>query len=579
MDKILITKLLSSFLQKEHHEISFTSEKKFILLKQLQHIEIPYYEAQSITEQRAIIDLIILLFTSHSLTHHEKLIKKHPEHNVIISQLSELRIFLIAADNFLGIKQNINSYITDYYQHLIIDQSYGKLGRDILLLLLKEAYPHLYREHKITTDLVKKFDHHIKQIYCHRKTAIKYYDEIETMLSKIDLNCNKQKSDNINKEKTAARRKSNNNILEKYQPIIEQLLENDTANNESNDLEIEHISLDHTIKKPVSINKSTNNNMATAHISKSNNKQLPYKIYSNKFDEISHAANIFLPEEKQYLWLKLKPYLNDNIAYRNLQKLAVSFNIEKQHRFNFHEDKGILDNKKLSLILANKDYLYCYKNINQNLSQNYHITFLLDNSGSMSGDPIINTIRVAFHLCKVLEKFNINTEILGYTTKSWQGGESYRLWRKSNSPHNPGRVNDLRHIIYKSASDNINYAKKNLSLMLKNGFLKENIDGEALTWAIKRLKSAQAKRKIIVVISDGSPMDEITLELNNKKILEEHLAQVISHSKKLFHKNNIKLIGCGIGYDISQIYDNFINLKNYEELNNKFINKFVKLIM
>jgi len=196
------------------------------------------------------------------------------------------------------------------------------------------------------------------------------------------------------------------------------------------------------------------------------------------------------------------------------------------------------------------------------------VTLLIDNSGSMRGRPITIAALCADILSRTLERCSVKVEILGFTTKNWKGGKSREKWNKLGKLKNPGRLNDLRHIIYKSADTHWRQSKKNLGLMLKEGLLKENIDGEAITWAFNRLKKRKEERKILMVISDGAPVDDSTLSVNSGDFLEKHLKQTV---KSIENKSDIEILAIGIGHDVSRYYKKAIKIADVQELGDVMI--------
>ena len=211
---------------------------------------------------------------------------------------------------------------------------------------------------------------------------------------------------------------------------------------------------------------------------------------------------------------------------KKLEKLLYSLN---QNYWLFDQDEGFFDNSRFSNFVANPDNSSIFKIIDNSFSKNTVVTLLLDNSGSMRGKPIITAVKTAEIIARVLEKCNVRVEILGFTTKEWKGGSSKLEWEKSGKPEKPGRLNDLLHIIYKASNASWRSSRNNLALVLKEGLLKENIDGEALLWANKRLKSKVEKKKILIIISDGAPVDDSTLSANNSNILDDHLKKVVQN--------------------------------------------------
>ena len=198
------------------------------------------------------------------------------------------------------------------------------------------------------------------------------------------------------------------------------------------------------------------------------------------------------------------------------------------------------------------------------------VTLLIDNSGSMRGRPITIAAICADILSRTLERCAVKVEILGFTTKNWKGGQSREDWNKRSKPKNPGRLNDLRHIIYKSADTQWRISKNNLGLMLKEGLLKENIDGEAINWAFSRLQKRKEERKILMVISDGAPVDDSTLSVNFGDYLEKHLKKTV---KFIENKSNVEILAIGIGHDVSRYYSKAIKITDVQELGDVMINQ------
>jgi len=202
------------------------------------------------------------------------------------------------------------------------------------------------------------------------------------------------------------------------------------------------------------------------------------------------------------------------------------------------------------------------------------VTLLIDNSGSMRGRPITIAALCADILSRTLERCDVKVEILGFTTKNWKGGKSREEWNSNNKPKNPGRLNDLRHIIYKSADSHWRQSKKNLGLMLKEGLLKENIDGEAISWAYNRLKKRKEERKILMVISDGAPVDDSTLSVNSGDFLEKHLKKVVN---TIQDNKDFEILAIGIGHDVSRYYKKAIKITDVQELGDVMIKQLSQL--
>ena len=247
----------------------------------------------------------------------------------------------------------------------------------------------------------------------------------------------------------------------------------------------------------------------------------------------------------------------------------------KQNRsWEFDLEEGVLDSSKLSRIIIDPFNPHSFKIEKETEFKDTIVTLLIDNSGSMRGRPISVAAICADILSRTLERCAVKVEILGFTTKNWKGGKSREKWNINNKPTNPGRLNDLRHIIYKSADKLWRQSKKNLGLMLKEGLLKENIDGEALLWAFKRLRKRKEERKILMIISDGAPVDDSTLSVNSGDYLEKHLKQTV---KWIEENSDIEILAIGIGHDVTRYYKKAIKITDVQELGDVMVNQLTKL--
>jgi len=295
-----------------------------------------------------------------------------------------------------------------------------------------------------------------------------------------------------------------------------------------------------------------------------------YKIFTTKFDEIAKAETLETEEEIQKLRKNLDQQL---INFQNLiTKLANKLQrqlLAKQNRsWDFDLEEGLLDSSKLPRIVIDPYNSLSFKKEKDLEFKDTIVTLLIDNSGSMRGRPITIAAICADILSRTLERCSVKVEILGFTTKNWKGGRSREEWNKNGKTKYPGRLNDLRHIIYKSADTHWRQSKKNLGLMLKEGLLKENIDGEAITWAFNRLNKRKEERKILMVISDGAPVDDSTLSVNSGDFLEKHLKKIV----KFIEKNSeIEILAIGIGHDVSRYYQKAIKITDVQELGDVMI--------
>jgi cobaltochelatase CobT len=247
---------------------------------------------------------------------------------------------------------------------------------------------------------------------------------------------------------------------------------------------------------------------------------------------------------------------------------------QQNRSWDFDQEEGILDAARLGRIVTNPTYALSYKVERDTQFRDTVVTLLIDNSGSMRGRPISIAAICADILARTLERCGVKTEILGFTTRAWKGGQAREKWLAEGRPVKPGRLNDLRHIIYKQADAPWRRARKNLGLMMREGLLKENIDGEALLWAHDRLLARREDRRILMVISDGAPVDDSTLSVNTGNYLERHLRQVIKHIET---RSPVELIAVGIGHDVTRYYAKAVTIMDVEQLGGTIIDQLANL--
>ena len=302
------------------------------------------------------------------------------------------------------------------------------------------------------------------------------------------------------------------------------------------------------------------------------NLNIDYKIYSTEFDEITKAENLENADEANKLRKALDQQLIgfQDIITKLANKLQRQLLAKQNRAWDFDLEEGLLDSSKLPRIIMDPYNSLSFKKEKDLDFKDTIVTLLIDNSGSMRGRPITIAAICADILSRTLERCSVKVEILGFTTKNWKGGQSRELWNKNNKPKVPGRLNDLRHIIYKSADTHWRQAKNNLGLMLKEGLLKENIDGEALSWAFNRIKKRKEERKILMVISDGAPVDDSTLSVNSGDFLEKHLKKMV---KFIENKTETEILAIGIGHDVSRYYDRAIKITDVNELGDVMISQ------
>jgi len=302
------------------------------------------------------------------------------------------------------------------------------------------------------------------------------------------------------------------------------------------------------------------------------NLNLEYKIFTNKYDEITKAENLENAEDAAKLRKTLDQQLIgfQDIITKLANKLQRQLLAKQNRAWDFDLEEGLLDSSKLPRIIIDPYNSLSFKKEKDLDFKDTVVTLLIDDSGSMRGRPITIAAICADILSRTLERCSVKVEILGFTTKNWKGGQSREIWNKNGKPKTPGRLNDLRHIIYKSADTHWRQSKNNLGLMLKEGLLKENIDGEAISWAFSRLKKRKEERKILMVISDGAPVDDSTLSVNSGDFLEKHLKKIVNFIED---KTDIEILAIGIGHDVSRYYKRAIKITDVNELGDVMISQ------
>jgi cobaltochelatase CobT len=303
---------------------------------------------------------------------------------------------------------------------------------------------------------------------------------------------------------------------------------------------------------------------------------VPYHAFTTAYDEIIEADALASAEELHRLFetlmLKVKQYhtVTSRLATR-LQRLLLA---QQTRQWIYELEDGIIDNARLASIVSRPDTTTIYKFEKDTDFRDTVVTLLIDNSGSMRGRPITIAALSADILARTLERCGVKVEILGFTTRDWKGGFSRKSWLDAGRKVDPGRLNDLRHIIYKSADQRLNRARRNLGLMLKDGILKENIDGESILWAYNRLRVRREQRKILMVISDGAPVDDATLSANSGSYLDRHLREVIRNIER---SGDVELLAVGIGHDVTRYYSRAVTLHDVEQLGDTMLQQITSL--
>ncbi len=523
---------------------------------------------------RAESDSLALEFRLHSKEMHKKFITNNELSNEIVNALEQTRIEVKGSEEFKGIGNNIrekhlkdlskksqersSDILVNAFRYVAYEELNGKnLGKNndkfktIIKEKLKKNYDKFFKELKNNIHDQEKFSH--------------------TILDKL--------------EELGLINKNNNNSqeIEEKENDLEDDQENNENDNQKNDEDmqanIEMQSTEANVEKSVSSDQNEEMGDDSSdteldyfpkieHFEKIEN----YKIYDDNFDEIINAEELCDAKELDKLRRNLdqQVFTFQSLIVKIANRLQRKLLAQQNRHWDFNMEEGYLDTSRLAKIVANPNNRLSYKIEKEIDFKDTIVSLLIDNSGSMRGRPITVAALCSDILAKTLERCLIKSEILGFTTKAWKGGKSRENWIKNGKPSNPGRLNDLRHIIYKSADAPWRRSKKNLGLLLREGILKENVDGEALAWAYKRLMNRQEKRKVLVVISDGAPVDDSTLSVNPGNYLEKNLRDNIN---EIENNSNVELIAIGIGHDVSRYYSKAVTIMDVDQLGEVLLNE------
>ena len=498
----------------------------------------------------------------------------------LYSIAEKIRYEKIGTNRFKGIKNNIHDYYNKRLAGLdnsnredkIIEAFENYLRVNILGLKNEKNIEKEFKPFK------KSFDSSLKSKFFKIKDTLKNQEEFNSLLSNIieDMGIdeaheqgqkNQEKNDKIdNKNESEQNEQKNQDKKEENQ---EMSIDTNTPDIESfakeSDEDGEDINIEDTstaIEKRQKERKSFGD--------------LGYKAYTEEFDETIKAEELENEEELTRLRKTLDQQLLQlkNFISKLANKLQRKLLAKQNRSWNFDLEEGLLDTSKLTRTIIDPFNSLSFKKEKDTDFKDTLVTILIDNSGSMRGKPISVAATCADILSRTLERCSVKVEILGFTTKHWKGGSSRERWLKNEKPTFPGRLNDLRHIIYKSADTPWRQAKNNIGLMLKEGLLKENIDGEALKWAFTKMNKRKEERKILMVISDGAPVDDSTLSANSSDYLETNLKKIV---KWIENNSTVELLAIGIGHDVTRYYKRAIKIADVQDLGDAMVNELTDL--
>ena len=537
-----------------------------------------FLNKKDIEKLRANIDSEALKF---KYSNNDILNLNKPDNNLandLYMVAEKLRYQLIGLKKYKGIKKNIiNNYSTE---SLINENNNNKqINKNLLkafeLYLIKNFLN--IKMSKMSQEILEEWEHRFNEIFFQNLNFLKenvnnqeiYNSKISTLIKELDFIDNTDSTQNETKndeDKKEAESKDQNesntdiedNTTDKIKPQEE--------------FDVSEFRIDEQLSDDKQ--EAFSENISQKLSLKTDNKD--YTIYTTKFDEISKAETLESLEEIKKLRANLDQQLQSfkDLITKLANKLQRQLLAKQNRSWEFDLEDGLLDSSKLARVVVDPFNSLSFKKEKKFEFKDTIVTLLIDNSGSMRGRPITIAALCADILSRTLERCSVKVEILGFTTKNWKGGQSRDYWSRNGKIKKPGRLNDLRHIIYKSADAHWRQAKNNLGLMLKEGLLKENIDGEAISWAHSRIKKRNEERKILMVISDGAPVDDSTLSVNSGDLLEKHLKRVV---RNIENKNEVEILAIGIGHDVSRYYKRAIKITDVQELGDVMINQLSNL--
>ena len=482
----------------------------------------------------------------------------------------KIRCEKIGTSYFKGVKNNIEKFYQKRISGLDLKSSEDKIIESFENFL-RVKFLDFKNEGQIDKklksykkDLNNQFKNKINEL----KDLTLDQEKFNSLISKLISNM--RLDENIDEEEK--REEENNNDEKQSKP---QNQEQKTKNKEQ---EHEEMSIETNVPDLENQAKETDENERELEIEDNTRSDLKYKTYTEEYDEIIKAEDLESSEELSRLRKNLDQQLLQlkNFISKLANKLQRKLLAKQNRSWNFDLEEGLLDTSKLPRIIMDPFNSLSFKKEKDIEFKDTLVTILIDNSGSMRGKPISVAAICADILARTLERCMVKVEILGFTTKHWKGGLSREKWMKNEKPNLPGRLNDLRHIIYKSADAQWRQAKNNMGLMLKEGLLKENIDGEALKWAFNKMMKRKEDRKILMVISDGAPVDDSTLSTNTSDYLETNLKKTV---KWIESKSDIELLAIGIGHDVTRYYNRAIKITDVQDLGDVMINQLTDLFV
>ena len=543
---------------------------------------------------RGHADSMALKLACHDPKVHRKLMPGNPQARGVFEAVEQARVEAIGARRMSGVAKNLTAMLDDHFHRgkydEITDRADAPLS-DALAMLVRERLTGLAppTAAKKMVDLWRpvledKIGARLDKLARVTEDQARFGDMVHDLLSALDLGDDRDAETDENDDD------ENNPDGDSDQSGAEGSPDSDAAQEMSAD-QADATTDDMSDSAMESAQASTSDTMddgelgddetpgeATRPNSRGQNEPRgpEYHAFAPKFDEVIAAEDLCDHDELE----RLRSYLDKQLAHlqgivaRLANRLQRRLMAQQNRAWEFDLEEGILDPARLSRVVTDPYHPLSFMHQKEATFRDTVVTLLLDNSGSMRGRPITVAATCADILARTLERCGVKVEILGFTTRAWKGGQSREAWLAAGKPPNPGRLNDLRHIIYKAADAPWRRSRKNLGLMMREGLLKENIDGEALDWAHKRLLGRSEQRKILMMISDGAPVDDSTLSVNPGNYLERHLRHIIDEIET---RSPVELIAIGIGHDVTRYYRRAVTIVDAEELGGAITEKLAEL--
>ena len=515
----------------------------------------------------------------------EAIFKKNEPKGTVSKSLykiaEKIRYEKIGSDQYIGIENNLNNFyqkkIMDsdiHSQNFIADAFEAYLRKNMMNLEIQESKKEDFKQ---WDDLFEKnISNKIKDLNLSLHDQTEYTSLMSSILQDLQIENEKNEPENIENENNE---ENSDNSQNQEQSLEDE--QNEQSKNQEFDMEniVPEIEFDPSLsEQETMLEESDDENLPQGQRQPlKDGDPRKYSVFTNQFDKIIDAKELVTEDEIKKLRNNLDLQLSSlqNFISRLANKLQRKLLAKQNRSWSFDLEEGILDASKLPRVIMDPFNSLSYKKEKDIEFKDTVVTLLIDNSGSMRGRPISIAAICADILSRTLERCSVKVEVLGFTTLNWKGGKSRELWMKNKKTH-PGRLNDLCHIVYKSADTPWRRAKNNLGLMLKEGILKENIDGEAILWAFNRLKKRKEERKIIMVISDGAPVDDSTLSVNSGNYLEQHLKKVVRWVEE---SKEVEINAIGIGHDVSSYYKQAIKIADVQELGDAMVDRLVALFL